>query len=66
MMVEKRTSIYVPKEASDGLPDVTVALPNGSLHRLIELVNELLIPVLHIKNKSFLCPARKSIFLLAF
>lgn len=66
MMVGKRLIICVPKEESDSLLNVTVALSNGSPHRHIELINELLIPVLHIRNKSFLCPARKSISLLAF
>lgn len=66
MTVGKRPIISVPKEDSDGLQNVTLALSNGSLHRHIELINELLIPVLHIRNQSFLCPARKSISLLAF
>lgn len=66
MMVGKRPIIYVPKEESNGPLNVTVALSNGSLYRYIELINELLIPVLHIRNKSFLCPVRKSISLLAF
>lgn len=66
MTVGKRPIISVPKEDADGLLNVTLALSNGSLHRHRELINELLVLVLHIRNKSFLCPARKSISLLAF